>query len=309
MAYGLYYAKVLLGSPPKEFLVQTDTGSDGLWVSCESCSGCSQTNNYYDESVSSISYLISCSDKLCSRAATTCTSDRQAQRSYTLHHSSGTNVLGYYVSDVIRLNLNGTLEAPPNVFFGIKYDINLESVSVNGQTFPINQSILRQGRTKVDSGTTLAYLAKGAFLHLFDVITKAARDFVQPTIRDGFQCYHSNYRSSSLLKLMYHAPVTGGYHQNVWVKVGVTITRFKVSRFTSQDYLGNKVLGVSVLSFKGDKVLQEVSTSSFRFLGIQVLVVLGRQVRFSFVLGFKKSDYLEYKVYQGCRLEVERSKL
>ncbi|GKB91923.1 transmembrane protein 33 [Tanacetum coccineum] len=25
-----------------------------------------------------------------------------------------------------------------------------------------------------------------------------------------------------LLKLMYHAPVTAGYHQNVWVKVGVT---------------------------------------------------------------------------------------
>ncbi|PWA99419.1 transmembrane protein 33 [Artemisia annua] len=26
-----------------------------------------------------------------------------------------------------------------------------------------------------------------------------------------------------LLKLMYHAPVTAGYHQNVWVKVGVTV--------------------------------------------------------------------------------------
>ncbi|GJR96036.1 zinc finger, CCHC-type containing protein [Tanacetum coccineum] len=43
------------------------------------------------------------------------------------------------------------------------------------------------------------------------------------------------------------------------------ITRFKVSRFTIQDYLGNKVLGVSVLSFKGDKVLQEVTTSRFWF--------------------------------------------
>ncbi|GJZ83932.1 hypothetical protein Tco_0649105 [Tanacetum coccineum] len=33
------------------------------------------------------------------------------------------------------------------------------------------------------------------------------------------------------------------------------------------------------------------------------------KVRFSFVSGFKKSDYLEYKVYQGFRIEVERSKL
>ncbi|GJY08420.1 hypothetical protein Tco_0375474 [Tanacetum coccineum] len=128
----------------------------------------------------------------------------------------------------------------------------------------------------------------------------------------------------------------------------------------------HKVLGVLVLSFKGDKVLQEVSTSRFwfkevylvvkfdrfeqgfhqrvfylfvqgfsvrvllssrilstslllkfqvsgllgfnrqkiyskRFLGIQVLVFLRRQVRFRFVLGFKKSDYLEYKGAQENR--------
>ncbi|GKC32583.1 hypothetical protein Tco_1039877 [Tanacetum coccineum] len=45
------------------------------------------------------------------------------------------------------------------------------------------------------------------------------------------------------------------------------------------------------------------------FLGILSLGGFGKKVMFSFVLGFKKSDYLEYKVYQGCRIEVERSKL
>lgn len=55
--------------------------------------------------------------------------------------------------------------------FRIKYEINLESVSVNGHTLPINQSILRQGRTIVDSGTTFAYLARGAFLHLLDAVS------------------------------------------------------------------------------------------------------------------------------------------
>ncbi|PWA99442.1 aspartic proteinase-like protein 2 [Artemisia annua] len=75
----------------------------------------------------------------------------------------------------------------------IKYEINLESVSVNGHTLPINQSILRQGRTIVDSGTTFAYLARGAFLHLLDAITKVAPDYAQPTIRNGIQCYMSNY--------------------------------------------------------------------------------------------------------------------
>ncbi|GJX47371.1 hypothetical protein Tco_0272561 [Tanacetum coccineum] len=32
------------------------------------------------------------------------------------------------------------------------------------------------------------------------------------------------------------------------------------------------------------------------FLAFKILVVIGKQVRFSFVLGFKKSDYLEYKI-------------
>ncbi|GMP99426.1 hypothetical protein CsSME_00046896 [Camellia sinensis var. sinensis] len=34
---GLYFTRVQLGSPPKEFYVQIDTGSDVLWVSCNAC--------------------------------------------------------------------------------------------------------------------------------------------------------------------------------------------------------------------------------------------------------------------------------
>ncbi|KAL8545657.1 hypothetical protein ACS0TY_005694 [Phlomoides rotata] len=36
---GLHFTRVKLGTPPKEFYVQIDTGSDVLWVSCTSCSG------------------------------------------------------------------------------------------------------------------------------------------------------------------------------------------------------------------------------------------------------------------------------
>lgn len=36
----LYYTKVQLGSPAKDYYVQIDTGSDVLWVSCASCNGC-----------------------------------------------------------------------------------------------------------------------------------------------------------------------------------------------------------------------------------------------------------------------------
>ncbi|CAJ2678060.1 unnamed protein product [Trifolium pratense] len=41
---GLYYTNISLGTPPVEFHVQIDTGSDVTWVSCSSCNGCPQTS-------------------------------------------------------------------------------------------------------------------------------------------------------------------------------------------------------------------------------------------------------------------------
>lgn len=40
----LYFTKVKLGSPPTEFNVQIDTGSDILWVTCSSCSNCPRSS-------------------------------------------------------------------------------------------------------------------------------------------------------------------------------------------------------------------------------------------------------------------------
>ena len=40
----LYFTKVKLGSPPREFNVQIDTGSDVLWVCCNSCNNCPRTS-------------------------------------------------------------------------------------------------------------------------------------------------------------------------------------------------------------------------------------------------------------------------
>lgn len=40
----LYFTKVRLGTPPREYNVQIDTGSDILWVSCSSCDDCPRTS-------------------------------------------------------------------------------------------------------------------------------------------------------------------------------------------------------------------------------------------------------------------------
>lgn len=44
----LYYTKVGLGSPAKEFYVQVDTGSDILWVNCVGCTACSKQLNFFN---------------------------------------------------------------------------------------------------------------------------------------------------------------------------------------------------------------------------------------------------------------------
>nr|GEW93128.1 aspartic proteinase-like protein 2 [Tanacetum cinerariifolium] len=117
----LYYTTISLGSPPKELFVQIDTTMSNMWVSCSSCNGCAQTNNFYDASKSSTSYLISCSDKWCqSRAPTTCTI-QQDQCTYSLDYriQTGAILSGYYVSDVIHLDTNGTSDTySPVVKFG-----------------------------------------------------------------------------------------------------------------------------------------------------------------------------------------------
>ncbi|CAI0422868.1 unnamed protein product [Linum tenue] len=44
--YGIYYTKVKLGSPPQEFSLQIDTGSDLLWVNAKSCANCPRSSSF-----------------------------------------------------------------------------------------------------------------------------------------------------------------------------------------------------------------------------------------------------------------------
>ncbi|KAG4985553.1 hypothetical protein AAZX31_12G079500 [Glycine max] len=128
---GLYYTKVKLGTPPREFYVQIDTGSDVLWVSCGSCNGCPQTSglqiqlNYFDPRSSSTSSLISCSDRRCRSGVQTsdasCSSQNN-QCTYTFQYGDGSGTSGYYVSDLMHFAgiFEGTLttNSSASVVFG-----------------------------------------------------------------------------------------------------------------------------------------------------------------------------------------------
>ncbi|KAK9068595.1 hypothetical protein SSX86_012710 [Deinandra increscens subsp. villosa] len=110
---GLYFTRVQLGSPPKEFYVQIDTGSDVLWVSCSSCNGCPSSSGlqipiqFYDPSSSSTASLIHCSDQRCSLGAesldSSCSGSND-QCSYKFQYGDGSGTSGFYVSDQIHLD-------------------------------------------------------------------------------------------------------------------------------------------------------------------------------------------------------------
>ncbi|XP_010535639.1 PREDICTED: aspartic proteinase-like protein 2 [Tarenaya hassleriana] len=111
---GLYYTKLQLGSPPREFYVQIDTGSDVLWVSCSSCNGCPQTSglpiqlNFFDPGSSFTSALISCSDQRCSWGVQSSDSGCSAQSnlcSYTFQYGDGSGTSGFYVSDMLYFDM------------------------------------------------------------------------------------------------------------------------------------------------------------------------------------------------------------
>ncbi|XP_044473961.1 aspartic proteinase 36-like isoform X2 [Mangifera indica] len=106
---GLYFTKVKLGSPSREFNVQIDTGSDILWVACSTCSNCPQISglgvqlNFFDTSSSSTARPVPCSDPLCAleiQTATECPPQSNlCGYSFQYEDESGTS--GSYIYDTL----------------------------------------------------------------------------------------------------------------------------------------------------------------------------------------------------------------
>lgn len=109
-AVGLYYTKVRLGSPPQEFNVQIDTGSDILWVTCSSCNDCPQNSglgiplNFFNAASSTTFSPIACSDSICASivesASAECSSGSN-QCAYSFQYGDGSGTTGFYVSDAL----------------------------------------------------------------------------------------------------------------------------------------------------------------------------------------------------------------
>ncbi|XP_019443421.1 PREDICTED: aspartic proteinase-like protein 2 [Lupinus angustifolius] len=113
IAAGLYYTSVHLGSPPREFHVTIDTGSDMSWVNCVSCNGCPQTSNlriklnYFDPESSSTSSVIPCSHHKCAICST------NNHCSFKVQYEDGGETSGYIISDLMHVaDISEGLVAP-----------------------------------------------------------------------------------------------------------------------------------------------------------------------------------------------------
>ncbi|XVE90617.1 hypothetical protein DITRI_Ditri20bG0092100 [Diplodiscus trichospermus] len=116
---GLYFAKIGLGTPSKDYYVQVDTGSDILWVNCAGCDKCPRKSDLgieltlYDPERSSTSSLVYCDQDFCTSTydgpLPGCKSNLQCQ--YNVVYGDGSSTSGYFVKDAIEVQqVTGNLQ-------------------------------------------------------------------------------------------------------------------------------------------------------------------------------------------------------
>ncbi|XP_031270729.1 aspartic proteinase-like protein 2 isoform X2 [Pistacia vera] len=116
---GLYYAKIGIGTPSKDYYVQVDTGSDIMWVNCIECKECPRRSSLgieltlYDIKESSTGKLVSCDEEFCyemySGSLTGCMANVSCP--YLELYGDGSSTAGYFVSDVVQYDrVSGDLQ-------------------------------------------------------------------------------------------------------------------------------------------------------------------------------------------------------
>ncbi|KAK9290945.1 hypothetical protein L1049_009125 [Liquidambar formosana] len=115
-AVGLYYAKIGIGTPSKDYYVQVDTGSDIMWVNCIQCTECPKRSSLgidltlYNIKDSNTGELVSCDEDFCAEInggpVLECTANVSC--TYFEMYGDGSSTTGYFVR--MLYNMIGCLE-------------------------------------------------------------------------------------------------------------------------------------------------------------------------------------------------------
>lgn len=129
-AVGLYYAKIGIGTPSKDYYVQVDTGSDIMWVNCINCQQCPKRGyrgmqlTQYNVKDSVTGTMISCQNEFCREILGNSTSGCNANVTclYTEVYGDGSYSMGFFVKDSVQYDqVSGDLQtksANGTVIFG-----------------------------------------------------------------------------------------------------------------------------------------------------------------------------------------------
>ncbi|KAH6834850.1 Eukaryotic aspartyl protease family protein [Perilla frutescens var. hirtella] len=126
---GLYYAKIGIGTPSKDYYVQVDTGSDITWVNCIQCRQCPRRGYHgieltlYDPKDSLTGKFVSCDQDFCKEIGgglAGCNANSSCL--YTESYRDGSYTIGYFVEDVVQYDrVSGDLQTKStngSVIFG-----------------------------------------------------------------------------------------------------------------------------------------------------------------------------------------------
>lgn len=121
---GLYYTYILVGSPPKRYFLDMDTGSDLTWIQCDApCISCAKgANALYKPTRDNI---LPSKDSLCmdvqrNQEAGYCESCQQCD--YEIHYADQSSSLGVLARDELHLIMENGSWTNLNVVFGCAYD-------------------------------------------------------------------------------------------------------------------------------------------------------------------------------------------
>ncbi|QCE12814.1 aspartic proteinase-like protein 2 [Vigna unguiculata] len=108
-AVGLYYAKIGIGTPPKNYYLQVDTGTDIMWVNCIQCKECPTRSSLgmdltlYDIRESSSGKSVPCDQEFCKEVngglLSGCTTNTTCP--YLEIYGDGSSTAGNFVKDIV----------------------------------------------------------------------------------------------------------------------------------------------------------------------------------------------------------------
>ncbi|KAL0317575.1 UNVERIFIED_CONTAM: Aspartic proteinase-like protein 2 [Sesamum angustifolium] len=174
----LYYTKITIGTPPADYHVQVDTGSDILWVNCHNCERCPTksdldiTLKQYDLTASSTGKTVSCDQDFCDAAFGRPNPDCKAGMNceYSVTYGDGSRTEGYFVRDYFRLDqVTGNLQTSAmngSITFGCSAkqsgELGTSSEAVDGIVG------FGQANTSILSQLALSGKVKKIFSHCLD---------------------------------------------------------------------------------------------------------------------------------------------